>query len=626
MPEAGYPGPVKTRSIRARAAAALCCAAVVGSARAALAATYYVATGGSDTTGDGSTAKPWATIEHAVNVGVSAGGGDTVLVRDGTYSGLSTLQRGFPTPVTVRAEHDFHAILTNVAGGMEVIRVYVDGDANIVISGFVMTNYDPSYTCPNGRETYYLVHVQDASFVTITNNILHGNNAPGTCNEVLKLNRADPNAFTHDVRVLGNVFYDHAPAGGADLIDSDGSSSLEIADNIFFDNATETSSQSFWTLKGQPANAPPVPFPRHWLHRNVFLSWAGRTDQAFVQLGEDGLPRPEFTDALLENNLMIGDSPLQMAAPFQFKGVNGITVRANTLVGPFVAGAFGFRIGTEGTNVQVSDMTMANNIFDDPTGAMQDRLFNIYGDVLVSSIGLTQNLYYNDGKPLPSTGAILPSMDPHALVADPQIATDHTGIVLPRWDTTTNAFLSGSTTIREELVRLVNAYGSIPAGSPAVGAADPTQMPADDILGNPRDPKPDLGAFEFIAPAADGGAAGGAGAAGGGGASGSTGAGGAAAGGGAATGGAGAGGHGGSGTPASHGGCKCGLSGTGQDEGTAVAALLALALARAAGAARRRRWDPRGRSPCQARNDDGTHARARRSAPPRAELRRCLGR
>ena len=54
-------------------------------------------------------------------------------------------------------------------------------------------------------------------------------------------------------------------------------------------------------------------------------------------------------------------------------------------------------------------------------------------------------------------------------------------------------FLQGSS---QEFERLVETYGRIPPGSPAIGRADPTVAPADDILGLPRDAVPDLGAYE----------------------------------------------------------------------------------------------------------------------------------
>lgn len=47
--------------------------------------TYYVAKNGNDTTGDGSSGSPWKTIQKGVNA-LSAGAGDTLIVRDGVYS------------------------------------------------------------------------------------------------------------------------------------------------------------------------------------------------------------------------------------------------------------------------------------------------------------------------------------------------------------------------------------------------------------------------------------------------------------------------------------------------------------------------------------------------------------
>lgn len=46
--------------------------------------TFYVATNGNDSTGDGSNANPWATIEHAVDQVPDA---STILVKPGVYNG-----------------------------------------------------------------------------------------------------------------------------------------------------------------------------------------------------------------------------------------------------------------------------------------------------------------------------------------------------------------------------------------------------------------------------------------------------------------------------------------------------------------------------------------------------------
>ena len=55
----------------------------------------------------------------------------------------------------------------------------------------------------------------DSLFGSLANNVIHGNNAPGTCNEVIKVNRADPNAYPRNIVIQGNVIYDKANAGGS---------------------------------------------------------------------------------------------------------------------------------------------------------------------------------------------------------------------------------------------------------------------------------------------------------------------------------------------------------------------------------------------------------------------------
>ena len=473
-----------------------CAGAVELVSSAARGDTFHVALSGDDAAGDGSAARPWRTIQHAVNVGIGAEGGHTVLVADGTYAEQNALTRGFPAPVVVRAEHPQRAVLTNVDGGGEAVRIYVDGPANLTLAGFVITNLHPTYACDDGRESYYLIHIQDAQDVTLRDNVIFGNNAPGTCNEVLKINRGSETAYPRGIRVEGNVFYEPANAGGSDLIDSVRPGELEIVGNLFFGRPDHPRSQSFITVKRQ-APPPGTPnSPRYRVARNVFLHWGGASDQAFLQFGEDGVAEYEVTDALVENNLFIGDSSASLAAPLQFKGVRGVRVRANTVVGDLPGGAYGLRIGTEGDNPTVGDITIHNNIWCDATGTMGDRFINAYGEVDLSSIMLESNLFWNGGNALPTGGGILPEADAARIVEDPRLPADHSGIVLPSWDADTRAFESGTTTIRDEFLRLVETYAALGEGSPAVDAADPTDMPADDIRGYARDSAPDLGAYE----------------------------------------------------------------------------------------------------------------------------------
>ncbi len=551
---------------------------VVATASFAQAAEYHVALTGDDESGDGSPASPFRTIDYAVNQAIPAEGGHTILVADGIYEGTVYLHRGFPNPVVIRAANSYRAKLTNVQGENEAVRIYVMGTANITLQGFIISNAHESYTCPDGRESYYLIHIQDADDVALVDNIIFGNNAPGRCNELLKINRGSETAYPRNILVEGNVFYDPANAEGSDMIDSVRPGELRILGNIFWGNPEHDRSQSFITLKRQAPPPGDPSSPRYEVSRNIFFHWGGKSDQAFVQFGEDGVDFHEITDALVENNLCLGDSSAFIVAPFQFKGSQGIRVQANTIVGDLPGGSFGFRIGTEGSNPQVSDFGVRNNIWSDPTGTMTDRLINTYGDVLVSSVVLDHNLYWNADQLLPSTGSVTPDSDINRVIADPLFAQVPDNIVLPRWNEQEGAFPSGSTSIAEEFLRLVEAYGAIAPTSPARDVADPAHMPAQDIRGLPRDSNPDIGAYEYIPPGS-GGAGGtgtggaGAGEAGAGGAgAGETGVGGAGAGetgvGGASAGETGAGGTGAGGTGTGGAGAgdgEAGAGGTGDD-------------------------------------------------------------
>jgi hypothetical protein len=466
---------------------------------AARGATSYVAPNGDDTSGDGSSAKPWATINHAL-AALPAAGGDTVLVKPGTYNGRTITYRSFASPVTIASEIAYRAKLTCIVAGKadEIISVFTAGDANLVIDGFDVSNVVAGFV-PDARNNV-LIHFQDASRIELRNCVIHGNTAPNGCNELLKINRGSDTAYPRNIFIHGNVFYDRPSIGGADMIDSVRPGELDIYENIFFERGLSDNSQSFITLKRQvndiPASALPVRSPRDRVSRNVFLGWDGKTDQAFVQFGEDADAEVMISDSVIENNLMIGNSSHSIVAPVQLKGCAGITVRANTVVGDLPGSSFGARIGTEGSNPPSHDFRFRNNIWCDPTGTMTNRLMSVYGSVDIATILLDHNLFWNQGNALPATGEVLPTADAHRVVADPQLPASQAGIVLPVLDEGSGTFPSGSTTIRQEFERLVNAYGALPAGSPARGAADAANMPATDILGRARDAHPDLGCFE----------------------------------------------------------------------------------------------------------------------------------
>jgi hypothetical protein len=102
-------------------------------ASSASAATYHVATNGSDS-GDGSTAHPWLTIQHAAD---RVQPGDTVSVSAGTYTGFTIEQSG-----TQAAPITFSGTGTvNIDGAATSNRdaIEVDG-AYVAIEGFTVTH------------------------------------------------------------------------------------------------------------------------------------------------------------------------------------------------------------------------------------------------------------------------------------------------------------------------------------------------------------------------------------------------------------------------------------------------------------------------------------------------------
>lgn len=99
-----------------------------GSIAKAQGSSFYVATGGSDTTGDGSSSNPWATIDHAL---AQAPDNSLILVQPGDYFGVVRLDEVFSQGVIVRSEVPYQARLRNSG---TVVRCYYG--QGITLEGF----------------------------------------------------------------------------------------------------------------------------------------------------------------------------------------------------------------------------------------------------------------------------------------------------------------------------------------------------------------------------------------------------------------------------------------------------------------------------------------------------------
>jgi len=144
---------------------AVCCIGVN-----AFATTYYVATNGSDSN-PGTSAQPWATLQHAAD---TMQPGDTTLIRTGTYLGFRAETPGQSgAPITMAAD----------AGA--TVAVNAAGPINRHTSNIEVENYDLTvqYWVIDGIESYnslkYGVDVRTASHITVQNCWTHNNASTG---------------------------------------------------------------------------------------------------------------------------------------------------------------------------------------------------------------------------------------------------------------------------------------------------------------------------------------------------------------------------------------------------------------------------------------------------------------
>lgn len=447
---------------------------------------FYVATDGSDETGDGSAAAPWATITHALD---SVADGSLILVRPGLYVGRVRIRGLFAQGVTVRSEVAYRAQLR----ADETVLTIFEAQG-ITLEGFDIAHLSPAAEA-------IVVQIQDAlgdapggaeftSRITLRNNILHDSYN----NDILKINNG-----VQQITIAGNLFYNQGDSD--EHIDLNSVRDVVIEDNIFFSafaasgRAVTGESSSFIVAKDSNGEDDGlVGLSGLTIRRNLFLHYEGSVGHNMVLLGEDGHPYYEASEVLIENNLFLGDgAPIR--APFGTKGVHNVVFRHNTLTGDTPGGAFAWRTNMEGENQPNDNIQLYNNIFSDPTGTMENFATAPVGET--AGFTLNHNLYWNGGQPLPggTEDMVQISADAAALTGDPRL-NPPVNVPLPVWDAAAGLFGGGAADIRAAFVQLVRAYGVPQAGSAALDQADPAQTSGEDILGQPRTGAPDLGAYE----------------------------------------------------------------------------------------------------------------------------------
>ncbi len=285
------------------------------------ACSYWVAPAptGSDRN-PGTYEKPWATLKHASDA--VPDNFCTVWFLPGKYPGENRLNRRFTTPTTFKSVQPYRAELYAYSPP-----VIISGGVNITIEGFNIY-----HTGPGAEGMVVAVDHSDkgwAEFITLRNNLIHDSYD----DDLLKIYSGVRYAV-----VQSNIFYNQgAPE---EHIDVNSVADTIIEDNIFF-NSFESSARTntnqtkqFIVIKDSDGlNDGLLGSQNITVRRNVFLNWQGQSDETIIQVGLDGKPYLEAIRVRIENNLIIGNSPIQVGRSFGVRGAKDVAFVNNTVVG-----------------------------------------------------------------------------------------------------------------------------------------------------------------------------------------------------------------------------------------------------------------------------------------------------
>lgn len=167
---------------------------------------YYVSSTGKDT-GNGSSSRPWATLQHADAV---VRPGDTVTVLDGTYRGDVTLTSSGTAghPITYKAQNKWNAKLVGTGKG--------DGSAVIRLSGGYTTVQDFDITGSNANGIILAYSGSIASFNKAVGNYVHDITTPCDSNSGTAIETGGGDNYsgiTHN-DMIGNLIVNITPYHG----------------------------------------------------------------------------------------------------------------------------------------------------------------------------------------------------------------------------------------------------------------------------------------------------------------------------------------------------------------------------------------------------------------------------
>jgi hypothetical protein len=483
-----------------------------------LLSTYYVAPTGSDA-GAGTLAKPFRTIQHALNVAVTPG--DTVEVRTGTYhqriafAHSGSAAGGF---ITLEPYPGAHVLLTgahaaNEDTGFGDNMVQIVNQSYVRVIGLVIA-HDSGVSVKDDATAIYVtgsgsnVQVLDNQIHDITGKVLHSRDGlnigyGGSGIQVYGSSLTQPYS---GVVISGNAVYDCQPGDDStETVTLNGNvDGFEISNNLIHDD----NNIGICMIGGEPdafglnAPAPDLPQARngdcsyntvYHIHANYGGGYAGA-------IYVDGAENITISDNLCHNN----DLGLEVGAEDAGVVAGAVVVQNNLIYGNTQAGlVFGGYDSTVGRvqNCQfvnntlyhndtlglgngevwiqyASNCTVANNLvvstnqglfIDGDVGGENNTVdYNLFW----SSKGANNSIFMRGGQ----------EFDGFSTYQQGTIWDEHSIFVNPR------------------LVNARHAVFRLTSGSPAIRAGSSTTYATLDFAGVTRTLPPDIGAYEYSAP------------------------------------------------------------------------------------------------------------------------------
>src|SRR5581483_4453623 len=329
-------------------------------ASCAWAANYYVSTTGSDGN-SGASAKPWKTLQHAVNM-VSPG--DTILVEAGTYAGCRIGVSGSQSlPKTLEAAPGATVILnkpgaSNKHNSVLEIENFSGTTTDWIISGFQITG-SPKYGIDvrvTDRITIQNNHVQNSAltgiFTAFSSHILIQNNESDHNKEhgiyqsnsstypTIRANKAHHNAsagihMNGDISeqpgnglvqyalVEDNVIWENGTSGGSG-INCDGVDSSIFRNNLLYSN--HASGISLYAIDGAHGSS------YNKVYNNTIVMPSGA--RWAVNIPDDG-SKPAPVGNSVENNILLTQDSFRGSILVAGKAVTGFHSDNNVVVSHF---------------------------------------------------------------------------------------------------------------------------------------------------------------------------------------------------------------------------------------------------------------------------------------------------